>query len=103
MSRDPCILMAEPDSLVRQAIAEYLRNCGYRVLEAASTDEALQILNEGKVIVDIVLADANASGELNGFGLARWIRQHRPAIKVLLAGTIAAEANEAAELCEEGP
>ena len=36
--------MVESDVLVRQPIAEYLRQCGYKVIEARDTDEALLIL-----------------------------------------------------------
>ena len=51
----------------------------------------------------IVLADAQAPGKLDGFGLARWMRENRPGTKVILAGTVANEAKEAVDLCEEGP
>ena len=95
--------MVEPDILVRQPIAEYLRNCGYKVIEAEKTDEALLILTTGGIRVDIVFAAVQAPGKLDGFGLARWIRENRSRVKVILAGTVATEAKEAASLCEEGP
>jgi DNA-binding response OmpR family regulator len=103
MSGSPYILMVEPDVLVRQPIAEYLRECGYKVVETGSTDEALLVVNARTMSIDIVLADAQAPGKLDGFGLARWIREHRPSAKVILAGTVANEAKEAGDLCEEGP
>jgi DNA-binding response OmpR family regulator len=103
MSNSPCILMVEPDVLVRQPIAEYLRECGFKVVETGNTDEALLIVNAGTMTIGIVLADAQAPGKLNGFGLARWIRKNRPSAKVILAGTVATEAEEAGDLCEEGP
>jgi len=34
------ILVLEKDILVRQPLAKYLRDCGYRVLEAVDDDEA---------------------------------------------------------------
>jgi DNA-binding response OmpR family regulator len=73
------------------------------VLEAADTDEASAILGSGRIAVDIVLADVKAPGSMNGFALAVWIRKSRPRIRVLLAGSAATEAAEAADLCEEGP
>lgn len=103
MPNSPCILMVEPDVLVRQPIAEYLRECGFKVVETGNTDEALLIVNAGTITIDIVLSDAQAPGKLDGFGLARWIRKNRPSAKVILAGTVANEAKEAANLCEEGP
>ena len=103
VSESPCILVVEGDVLIRQPICAYLRECGYLVLEAASTDEASLILNKGKAIVDIILADVNAPGSINGFALAVWLRTNRPAIKVLLAGSVATATAEAADLCEDGP
>jgi CheY-like chemotaxis protein len=40
------VLVVEDEILVRTAIAEYLRHCGYRVVEAASADEAMTVLQE---------------------------------------------------------
>jgi DNA-binding response OmpR family regulator len=98
----PTLLMVESDVLVRQPIAEYLRECGYVVLETANTDEAVIIIKE-TTTVDIVLADAQAPGKLDGFGLAKWIRVSHRRIKVILSGTVAKQAKEAGDLCEEGP
>ena len=42
--RDPCILIVEQDVLVRTPLAEYLRECGYLVLEASSAGEANRTL-----------------------------------------------------------
>ena len=38
------VLVLDGDVLVRMPIAQYLRDCGYRVLEATSVDEAMTIL-----------------------------------------------------------
>src|ERR1700722_18653918 len=94
----PTVLMVESDVLVRRPIAEYLRDCGYRVMECGNTDEAVLILDSGKILIDVVLADVRASGKLDGFGLSHWLRKNRPDAKVVLAGTIAHEAKEAGDL-----
>ncbi len=99
----PAILVVDADVLVRHVLAEYLRECGYRVIEAASGDEALSLLSTGEVNVDVVLADAQAPGKMAGFTLARWLRETYPHIDVALAGAPAQAAKEAASLCEEGP
>lgn len=98
----PTVLMVEADVLIRQPVAEYLRACGYRVLEAGSTDEALLVINAG-MTVDVLFADAQAPGRLDGFGLANWIRKNRPGARVVLAGSIVSETREAGKLCEKGP
>lgn len=40
---------------------------------------------------------------MDGFGLARWIRQKRPGLPVLLASGDAKKTEAAHELCEDGP
>jgi CheY-like chemotaxis protein len=69
----PTILVVEPDILVRMVIADYLRDCGYKVVEGVNADEALAVLEAGKKI-DIILAEVRIAGSVDGFGLARQIR-----------------------------
>lgn len=96
-----CILIVEPEVLIRQPLAEYLRECGYNVIEAVSDEEARKFLSEGDMHVDAVLSDVNIPG--GGFALGAWVREHSPRTQVILAGTIASAAEKAGELCEEGP
>ncbi|WP_029005687.1 response regulator [Azorhizobium doebereinerae] len=99
----PGVMVVDADVLVRHVLAEYLRTCGYRVIEAASSDEAQNFLEHGEVDVDVVLVDAQAPGRVGGFGFARWVREKRPGIDVVLAGAPEHAAEQAADLCEEGP
>jgi DNA-binding response OmpR family regulator len=103
---EPCVLIGEADILVRNPLAEYLRQCGYRVLEAVDAAEARQVLSGGTPRVDprvdIVLADANGA-DGGGFALAGWIRGNHPAVEVILAGSVARAAEKAGELCQDGP
>jgi DNA-binding NtrC family response regulator len=87
---------------VRMPIAQYLRDCGYKVIEAVSADEAVAVLLHQKTVVDIVFSDIEMPGALDGFGLAKWIREHRPGLDVLLAGTVPRAVEQAKELCENG-
>jgi DNA-binding response OmpR family regulator len=103
VSTTPCILLIEGEILVRQQIAAYLRECGYMVLETGTTDEALLAVEKEGMPVDIVLADVKAPGSIGGFALALKLRTERPFVKVILSGSVATEAAEAADLCEEGP
>ncbi len=96
------ILIVEADVLVRHPLAEYLRDCGYRVIEVANGDEARQVLDSLEAAIDIILANVNASKE-SGFGLAVWIRANCPTVEVVLVGTVASEVEKAADLCEDGP
>lgn len=95
-----CVLLVESDVLVRSPLAEYLRECGFRVLEAAGAGEARRLLTDGSHPVDVVLADARAPG---AFALARWIRQGFPTVKLVMAGSAAVAAEKAGALCDDGP
>jgi CheY-like chemotaxis protein len=99
----PTVLVIENEVLVRMPIAQYLRDCGYHVLEAANADEAMTLLQRPGIQVDIVLSDSDLPGVMNGFGFAQWARTRRPGLTVILAGTTERATNAAAELCEDGP
>jgi DNA-binding response OmpR family regulator len=103
MAEDPCILILDSDVVSRQPIAEYLRDCGYKVVEAVNTDEAAALLSEEPLKVDILLADVAAEGKRDGFALAAWARKNRPELKIILVGSVTREAMMAADLCQEGP
>jgi DNA-binding NtrC family response regulator len=92
------ILIAETDMLVRHELAEYLRECGYKVLEAANPDEARLLISNNQRI-DILLADA----QNGGFELASWTRKHHPDIQTILAGTLTKTIENAGTLCEDSP
>ena len=97
------LLIVEPDPVIRHPLAEYLRECGYKVLEAGGYDEAMALLREGKARIDLILCDVHAPGKVDGFGLATWVREHAPHIQVVLAGTVAKAAEKAGDICEDGP
>jgi DNA-binding NtrC family response regulator len=97
------ILVVEDDVLIRMPIAQYLRDCGYRVIEAVSADEAIAVLLHRDTPIDIVFSDIEMSGSIDGFGVAKWIRQHRPGTDVIMAGTVPRSVDAAKELCESGP
>ena len=97
------VLILDGDALVRMPVVQFLRDCGYRVVEAASTDEAVVILQKTDIPVDVVLSEINIPGAMNGFGFAQWARSVRPELQILLAGTPGRTVQNAAELCEAGP
>src|SRR3954471_22630070 len=94
------ILVVDDEVLVRMAIAAYLRDCGYKVIEAASADEAVAVLQHRDTHVDIVLSDIEMPGSMDGFGLSRWTRAERPDLHVVLAGTVPKAVDVAAALCD---
>ncbi|HEV7689832.1 MAG TPA: response regulator [Hyphomonadaceae bacterium] len=92
------VLVAEDDVIVRIAVAEYLRGCGFRVIEAAGGLEAKKVLLEGPDI-HILFADAALAGDHNGFALAQWTRRYRPKIAVILTSSLANKSEAASQLC----
>jgi DNA-binding NtrC family response regulator len=94
------VLVVEDEVLARMVIAQYLRDCDYKVIEASTADEALIILLERDIIVDIVFSDVEMPGSMDGFALSTWIRRNRPGLDVILAGSVPRAANAAAELCD---
>lgn len=96
------ILVVEPKVLVRVVLADYLRRCEYRVVEASSAEEAKAILVDADIAIDVALIEVDLPGALDGFTLAHWIRTNKPSVRIQLVGTISKAASAAAELCEEG-
>ncbi|MGH6696258.1 MAG: response regulator [Sphingopyxis sp.] len=97
------MIVADSDVLIRNALAEYLRHCGYKVIEAASSDEVMTALRLGTTEVDAVMADAELAGSPNAFELRIRLREEFPDVTVVLAGSIDAAAKAAGQLCDEGP
>ena len=95
------ILLVDDEVLVRMVIASYLRECGYRVIEAMNTAEALMVLQTDDVVIDAVLNSVEMPGPMNGFELAVWLRKNRPGIPIVLAGTAEKAAKKAQEICKE--
>jgi CheY-like chemotaxis protein len=95
------ILVVEPDVLIRLVICDYLRGCGYRVIEAGTSDEAMTVVGSD-IELHVVFAEVHGLGSRDGFTLARAIRESHPKIDVILTSSIANASDKAAELCEDG-
>jgi CheY-like chemotaxis protein len=75
-------LLVDDEELVRMSTADMLSDLGYKVVEAASAEEALRLLNGG-LRADLIVTDHLMPG-MNGTDLARSVRLQRPNIQVLL-------------------
>ncbi len=96
------ILVVEDDFLIRIDIAGYLRGCGWHVIEAGNAAEAVAAL-ESDQIIDLVFSDIQMPGAMDGFGLAAWVREHRPGLRIILTSGVVQRTEAAASLCDEGP
>ena len=77
------VLVVDDDADGREAAARVVRALGSNVLMAASSDEALAILDSG-AHVDLVFSDV-VMPRSNGITLARHVRERYPAMPVVLA------------------
>ena len=92
------VLLVEDEPLVRMAVGEHLEECGYRVLYAGDSDDALEILKLRQEI-DVVFTDVRMPGSMDGLGLARWIVENKPRIAVMVASGDTAKDTVLKELC----
>jgi CheY-like chemotaxis protein len=70
---------------VRMLLAKLLRESGFQVVEASNGEEAIRLVEAGRP-VQLVLSDAHMPGaRIDGLDLARWLHEHRPDFKVILA------------------
>ncbi len=92
------IVVVDNDVLARIAVAEYLRDCSYRVIEASGGLEARTVLAKGPEI-HVLFADARLASDDNGFALAQWARRNRPRLQVMLNTGLRRKSEAAAQLC----
>lgn len=75
--------MVEDEIFLRYVTADYLEDCEFSVLQAANADEAVSLLQRNRE-VGAVFSDIQMPGSMNGLGLAHWISETLPDVKVLL-------------------
>jgi len=97
------ILLVEDDVSIRMPIAQYLRDCGYKVLEAVNANEAMTVLLDEQTVVDVVFSDIDMPSVMDGFGLSKWMHEKRPGLDVILVKAVPRAVNVAKELCDDGP
>ena len=90
------VLLVEDNTQVRNVTALRLKNLGYQVIEAENAPAAIDVLRSDKAI-DLVFSDVVMPGGMSGFGLARWIREHLPAVRVLLTSGFAEDVARSGE------
>ena len=101
--RCPAVLVVEDEVLIRLVIADYLRECGFKVYEAATALEAIEVLESDQASIDLVFTDIRLPGEINGFALGQWVRANRPGLPVILTSGDSKKSEAAKELCENEP
>jgi PAS domain S-box-containing protein len=75
-------LLVDDEELVRASTSYMLAELGYRVIEAASGEEAMALMGAGESF-DLLITDHLMPG-VNGTDLARMVRDSRPGTPILL-------------------
>jgi CheY-like chemotaxis protein len=88
--RNPTILIVEDELLLRSMIADYLREAGWNVLEAANGEDAFAHL-DGALAIDIVFTDIRLDGSLNGWDVGEASRRKISGIPVIYATGLSIE------------
>ena len=77
------ILLVEDEEEIKFVASTMLKEMGYKVIEASTGDEALEIFQKYKDEIDILFTDITMPGELNGVQLAARIESIKPEIELL--------------------
>jgi signal transduction histidine kinase len=78
-----CVLVVEDEDRVRNLTVAVLRKNGYRVLEAASGKDALDVFQDHSSEIDLLFTDVMMPGNLLGDELAARLRATKPSLAVL--------------------
>src|SRR4030095_13624415 len=97
--RCPAILVVEDEVLIRLVISDYLRECGFKVYEAGTAAEAVEVLEFDLACMYLVSIDIRWPGAMNGFALAEWAKTTRPGLPVIHTSGDSKKSDAAKELC----
>jgi two-component system cell cycle sensor histidine kinase/response regulator CckA len=92
------VLLVEDDSIVRRFVTVALEQQSFIVLPAANAAEAIEICSK-HLKIDLLLADVQIGGSINGIELAERITREKPEIKVLVMSGFPNREREAQEKC----
>ena len=79
----PVVLIVEDEPLVRVGACNMIEDAGFEVIEAASADEAIRIL-ESRSDIRVVFTDVHMPGTMDGLRLAHAVRGRWPPIKIIV-------------------
>jgi two-component system cell cycle sensor histidine kinase/response regulator CckA len=85
------ILLVEDEEAVRAFAARALASRGYKVFEANSGVEALEVMKESGGTIDLVVSDV-VMPELDGPSMLRELRKTRPDLKIIFISGYAEDA-----------
>ncbi len=90
----PLVLVVEDGVLLRIELADMLEAGGYGLVAVASAEEALEVLDTVPGFAALVTDVGLASGGLDGYALARQVREQWGIGAVVVSGQVAPDENE---------
>lgn len=96
------ILIVEDEDHVRALVREVLERAGYRVLEAADAQKAMDLWRAHAPQVRLLFTDMVLPGGMSGSDLARLMRTGRPDLPVIFTSGYASPHTAADTVLEEG-
>ena len=77
------VLVVDDEALIRMATMQIVEDIGYRAVEAANADEAMETLKRRSDIA-AVMTDINMPGSMDGLALSRTVRDRWPMIGLII-------------------
>lgn len=87
----PIILLVEDEAVLQSLVRHALSDAGFDLTVSSSAEEALSLLTSKVVRYRALVTDINVDGELNGWELARQIREIDGAFPVVYVTGAAAD------------
>ncbi len=88
------ILLVEDEAILREMARDILKDCGYRLLEASTGREALDVWRDRANDIDLLLTDMAMPDGMSGVDLAKRLLADRPDLKIIFtSGYTSAEIN----------
>ncbi len=87
----PVILVVEDEEALQDFVRDALSDGGFDTMVVASAEDALMLLSSGVVRYWALVTDINLKGEMNGWDLARRVRETDPAFPVVYMTGAAAD------------
>jgi len=98
MEQDDSVLIVDDEKVMRESLAEWLQEDGYKVLTAESGMDALRVIADAKPLVAVV--DIKMPG-MDGITLLRKVREQYPDLLVIMV-TAFATIDNAVQAMKEG-
>ena len=77
------VLVVEDELVLREMARDFLKDCGYKILEASSGREALQVWGKHRSEIDLLLTDMKMPEGISGMELAEKMIAEQPKLRVI--------------------